>query len=176
MSSLYDQSIPVMIKYLGNISKILDKTVAWADENSKKHEEILTFRLRDDMRPLAYQIQSMSNTAKFFCVRVLSLPNIYLDDNESTFPELQARITRTISILESVSPSTLDLKALAEQEVLMETAKMGTYKFESGQKYLSEYAIPNFHFHMTSAYCILRHLGVPLGAFDYLNGVFHKVE
>lgn len=57
----------------------------------------------------------------------------------------------------------------------MEIAKVGNFRFESGQTYLSEYAIPNFHFHLTTAYCILRHLGVPLGAFDYLGGVFHKV-
>ncbi len=55
----------------------------------------------------------------------------------------------------------------------MET-KLGNFRFESGWIYLSEYAIPNFHFHLTSAYCILRHLGVPIGAFDYLGGVFHK--
>jgi uncharacterized protein len=59
--------------------------------------------------------------------------------------------------------------------VLMKTGKQGDFKFESGQVYLSEYAIPNFHFHLTTAYCILRHLGVPLGAFDYLGGVFHRV-
>lgn len=123
---------------------------------------------------LPYQIQSMSNTAKFFCVRVLSLPDITLDDTESTFAELQARITRTIDILRSVDQSSLDANKVAKDPVIMET-KMGNFRFESGQTYLSEYAIPNFHFHMTSAYCILRHLGVPLGAFDYLSDVFHKV-
>jgi hypothetical protein len=115
----------------------------------------------------------MSNTAKFFCVRVLSLPDVTLDDNESTFAELQARITRTIDILRSLDQSSLDANKVAQDPVIMET-KMGNFRFESGQTYLSEYAIPNFHFHMTSAYCILRHLGVPLGAFDYLADVFHK--
>ena len=115
----------------------------------------------------------MSNTAKWFCVRVLSLPSITLDDNESTFAELQSRISRTIEILKSVDETKLDAKKVAEEPVIMET-KTGNYRFESGQAYLSEYAIPNFHFHLTTAYCILRHLGVPIGAFDYLNDVFHK--
>jgi hypothetical protein len=117
----------------------------------------------------------MSNTAKFFCTRVLLLPEIYLDDTESTFEELQARITRTIEILRSVDEAGLDGKKVAEEPVIMKTGKMGDFKFESGQAYLSEYAIPNFHFHMTTSYCILRHLGVPLGAFDYMSDVFHKV-
>jgi hypothetical protein len=116
----------------------------------------------------------MSNTAKFFCVRVLSLPDITLDDTESTFEELQARINHTIDILRSVDLSSLDVNKVAKDPVIIET-KIGNFRFESGQIYLSEYVIPNFHFHMTSAYCILRHLGVPLGAFDYLSDIFHKV-
>ncbi|PMD54763.1 uncharacterized protein K444DRAFT_539537 [Hyaloscypha bicolor E] len=175
MSSLYDQSIPVMIKYLNNASKMLDKAATYADEKGMKHEDILTFRLRDDMRPLPYQIQSLSNTVKWYCVRVLQQPNTILEDNETTFAELQDRIKTTISRLESISPSTLDLAKIASEPIIMEIAKVGNFRFESGQTYLSEYAIPNFHFHLTTAYCILRHLGVPLGAFDYLGGVFHKV-
>lgn len=117
----------------------------------------------------------MSNTAKFFCVRVLKLENTTLTDEEATFAELQERIKLTIEILNSVPPpSEVEGQKLAESEVIMET-KMGNFKFESGQTYLSEFAFPNFHFHMTTAYCILRHLGVPISAMDYLGDVFHKV-
>ena len=66
------------------------------------------------------------------------------------------------------------MNKVTKEPVIMET-KMGNFRFESGQTYLSEYAIPNFHFHLTTAYCILRHLGVPIGAFDYLGDIFHKV-
>ncbi|KAN0119516.1 hypothetical protein V8E51_001724 [Hyaloscypha variabilis] len=175
MSSLYDQSIPVMIKYLTNASKMLDKAIAYADEKGIPHEDILTFRLRDDMRPITYQIQSLSNTAKWYIVRVLQQPNTPLEDNETTFAELQTRITTTISLLQSFAPASLDLAKIASEPIIMETGKMGNFRFESGQTYLSEYAIPNFHFHLTTAYCILRHLGVPISAFDYLGGVFHRV-
>lgn len=111
-------------------------------------------------------------------MRVLGHPNTTLTDDETTFADLQTRIATTITLLSSTSLSSIsqsDLYSLATKEVIMETPKMGNFRFESGQIYLSEYAIPNFHFHLTTAYCILRHLGVPLGAFDYLGGVFHKV-
>lgn len=94
-----------------------------------------------------------------------------LEDNETTFEELQARIERTIEILEAAKPDAID--AAGDKEVIMET-KMGNFHFATGQEYVSNYAIPNFHFHLTSAYCIMRHLGVPLGAMDYLKDVFHK--
>lgn len=120
---------------------------------------------------LPYQVQSCSNTAKFAVSR-LGAPNIpTFDDTETTFPELQARIQRTIEVLESVDPEVINGKE--NEDVIMET-KMGNFKF-TGQRYISEYIIPNFHFHLTSAYCILRTQGVPLGAFDYLKDVFEKV-
>jgi uncharacterized protein len=111
-------------------------------------------------------------------VRVLGHPNTILTDDEATFADLQTRIATTITLLSSPSLSSIpqsDLSSLAAKEIIMETPKMGNFRFESGQIYLSEYAIPNFHFHSTTAYCILRNLGVPLGAFDYLGGVFHRV-
>lgn len=114
----------------------------------------------------------MSNTTKFLCVRVFSAPNIVMEDNETTFAELRARIAQTIEILQAVDPTKLDVKKAAEEPVFMVTP-VPTFKFESGQTYLSEFVIPNFHFHLSTAYCILRSLGVPLDAPDYFNGVFH---
>jgi hypothetical protein len=99
------------------------------------------------------------------------IPQPAFPDNETTFDELQERITKTLKILEEASPSGFEGKE--DQEIIMET-RMGNFRF-TGQRYVSEYAIPNFHFHLTSAYCILRHLGVPIGAMDYLKDVFEKV-
>lgn len=104
-------------------------------------------------------------------MRVGGIENIVEADEESTFVQLHSRITRTVKLLQGLDPKCMD--GMEEKEVLMET-KMGNFGF-TGQSYVSEYAIPNFHFHLCSAYCILRHLGVPLGAFDYLKDVFHKV-
>ncbi|KAF2147656.1 hypothetical protein K461DRAFT_298279 [Myriangium duriaei CBS 260.36] len=172
MTSLYNQTVPVLIKYLHALSGLLEKAEKFAEEKGKTHDEILNFRLIEDMRGLPYQVQSCSNTAKFLAVRVGHMKNIVLEDDETTFAQLQSRVSRTIEILESLDPKCMD--GMEEKEVLMET-KMGNFGF-TGQSYVSEYAIPNFYFHLCSAYCILRHLGVPLGAFDYLKGVFHKVS
>jgi len=120
---------------------------------------------------LPYQVQSCCNTAKFLVERVGGVPQPKVEDDETTFDELQGRIDQTIKILEEADPRGFEGKEGAE--VIMET-KMGNFRF-TGQRYVSEFAIPNFHFHLTSAYCILRHLGVPIGAFDYLKDVFEKV-
>lgn len=115
-------------------------------------------------------MQSCSNTAKFAVAR-LGAPNIpVFEDDETTFEELQARLDRTIKLLEEVDPSVINGKE--NDEVIMES-KVGNFRF-TGQRYISEYIIPNFHFHLTSAYCIMRTQGVPIGAFDYLKDVFEK--
>ena len=94
------------------------------------------------------------------------MDDIQLEDNETDFEQLQDRITRTIEILRSVDESKWNGK---ETESTIMKTRMGDFKFESGQEYVSNYALPNFHFHLCSAYCILRHLGVEIGAFDYLG-------
>ncbi|KAM0345742.1 hypothetical protein ACHAPU_006095 [Fusarium lateritium] len=171
MTTLYNQSIPVFVKYLKGLSAMLQKGAKFCEEKDIKHEELLTYRLISDMRGLPYQVQSCCNTAKFTASR-LGASNIpVFEDDEETFEQLQARITKTIEILESVDPESVNGKE--NEEILMET-KVGNFRF-TGQRYISEYAIPNFHFHLTSAYCIMRTQGVPLGAFDYLKDVFEKV-
>ncbi|KAJ6106165.1 hypothetical protein N7512_009682 [Penicillium capsulatum] len=171
MTSLYSQTIPVFTKYLRNMSALLEKSRKFADEKGMSHDEILGFRLIDNMRPIPYQVQSCSNTSKWLAVRVAGMENVFLEDNETTFEQLQARIERTIGILDSLQPNCMD--GMEEKEVLMETG-IGTFKF-TGSRYVSEFAIPNFHFHLSTCYCIMRHLGVPLDALDYLKDVFEKV-
>ncbi|OIW23429.1 hypothetical protein CONLIGDRAFT_664503 [Coniochaeta ligniaria NRRL 30616] len=171
MTSLYLQSVPVMTKYLRNLSALLNKGKAFADQKEMKHTEMLEFRLIADMRGLPYQVQSCCNTAKFLVERVGGQPLAKIEDNETTFDELQERLSQTIKMLEGADPKGFEGKE--DQEVIMETT-YGNYRF-TGQRYVSEFAIPYFHFHLTSAYCILRHLGVPIGAFDYLKDVMEKV-
>lgn len=186
MTTLYQQSVPVLVKYLKNLSFMLQKGAKFCDDKEIKHEDLLTYRLISDMRGyvtgfscesrltlvrLPYQVQSCSNTAKFLASR-LGAQNIpTFEDDEQTFEQLQARITRTIEVLEGVDPEVINGKE--NDEIIMES-KMGNFRFTS-QRYVSEYVIPNFHFHLTSAYCIMRTQGVPLGAFDYLKDVFEKV-
>ncbi|OBS17746.1 hypothetical protein FPOA_09478 [Fusarium poae] len=171
MTTLYKQSIPVLVKYLKNLSFMLQKGAKFCEEKSIKHEDMLSYRLVSDMRGLPFQVQSCSNTAKFVASR-FGAPNVTIfEDNEETFEQLQDRIAKTVEILENVDPDLINGKE--NVEILMES-KMGTFRF-TGERYINEYVIPNFHFHLTSAYCIMRTQGVPLGAFDYLKDVFEKV-
>ncbi|KAH7162143.1 hypothetical protein B0J13DRAFT_517425 [Dactylonectria estremocensis] len=172
MTALYDQFVPVLVKYLKNLGLILEKAEKFCEEKGVKPEDMITYRLIADMQDLAYQVRSCSNTSKFSLHR-LGVPDMpVFEDDEKTFAELQARIKRTVEMLESADRSIVDGKV--DEEFIMET-KMGNFRFQTGQQYISEYIIPNFHFHLTSAYCILRTQGVPIGAFDYLHDVFVKV-
>lgn len=116
---------------------------------------------------LPYQVQSCCNTAKFMLSRIGGVEDVYFEDNETTFEQLQDRISKTIELLQGFDEHSMDRKE--EVPVFLETKTMGTFRFESGQQYVADYALPFFHFHLSSGYCILRHLGVPIGAFDYLG-------
>ncbi|KAI8242649.1 hypothetical protein K4K57_005616 [Colletotrichum sp. SAR 10_99] len=175
MVSLYNASIPMMIKYLGNLKLILTKAEKHCVDKGLDPQEMIKFRLIADMRGLDYQVQSCSNTAKFMATRLGKQEDVFFADDETTFPQLQSRVDRTVDILKAIPPESFEGKENAE--VILES-KMGNFKF-TGYTYAIQYACPNFHFHLGSAYCILRHLGVPLGAFDYLDSqkdLFIKVD
>jgi len=121
---------------------------------------------------LIFQVQSCSNTAKFLAVRVGGMENVVLEDNETTFEQLHARIERTVQILESLEPNCMN--GAETKEIILETG-LGKFQFV-GQEYVTMFAIPNFHFHLSTGYCLLRKMGVDIGALDYMKDVFHKVE
>lgn len=102
--------------------------------------------------------------------RMSGATDVFFADDEKTFEDLQTRIAETIELLEGFTSEQFEGKE--EKELIMES-KAGDFRF-TGQSYLSEFAIPNFHFHLTTAYCLLRQQGVPLTAFDYLRGVMVK--
>ena len=170
--SLYTQTVPVLIKYLDNLSKIVQKGAAFAQEKGIKAEDVLQHRLIADQQGIVFQVQACCNTSKGAISR-LGIEQPVVEDNEQTFDDLVKRIEHTIKLLEGVDAATVD--AAADKEVIMET-RMGNFYFKTGQQYISEFVIPNFHFHLSTAYCILRAQGVQLGALDYLNNVFTKHE
>lgn len=100
------------------------------------------------------------------------LEHTALEDNERTFEQLQARIERTVQYLTAVDPKVLDDRI--DTPFIMEHKRMGKVEWSSGQAYLAEYAIPNFHFRLASAYCLCQAQGAPLAPLDYLNDVFVK--
>lgn len=166
-TSLYDLTIPVFTRALNNLSAILDKGRAFADAQGMDHAVLLEARLYADMAPLTAQVQRASDSAKGTAVRVGGVANVAMEDNETSFAQLQARIAATIAFLGTVPRAAMD----GREEVAVElVTPMGTFPF-TGQSYVLSFATPNFYFHITTAYALLRMHGVPVGKLDYLGGV-----
>jgi uncharacterized protein len=160
--SLYEITIPPFIHGLKTLSAILEKGRLHASANEAS---LLESRLIGDMAALPYQIQRVSDTAKGCAVRVGKAEPVSMEDNETTFPELQSRIAKTIEVLEKVNPESMD--GMEDAEVVLKFGG-GDKKF-TGRYYVLKYAIPNFYFHLCMAYAILRKEGVPVGKLDYLG-------
>ncbi|KAF7927433.1 uncharacterized protein EAE97_010108 [Botrytis byssoidea] len=159
--SLYDISVVPFIKTLKTLSKILAKGQAHFEDESK----IINARLIDDMGDLIFQVQRASDAAKGLAFRVGGAENVALEDNEKDFAGLYTRINRTIEILEALPSTCTDGKE--ETEVVLKLPKEDL-KF-TAKDYVLNFAIPNFYFHVVTAYNILRKEGVPVGKFDYLG-------
>ena len=164
--TIYDASIPPMIRSLTNLSKILDKAVAQAKSEDKPLSALLEARLAPDMHPLPNQIQIASDAAKGCAARLAGIEAPAMPDTEKTFAELQQRIARTIDFLKSVKPEQL---AGAEDRTITLKFPQGEMKF-TGKDFLTGFALPNFFFHVTTAYGLLRHKGIQIGKMDFLGG------
>lgn len=163
--SLYDISVPVFLRALRNLSANLEKGRAYADENGIPHKDLLEARLIADMLPLTGQIQRASDSAKLAAVRVGQVAPVAMADNEVTFDDLQARITKTADFLKAVPATAMD-----GREGASVVLKLGGNEVPfTSESYLLGFALPNFFFHVTTAYAILRHKGVPLGKPDFLG-------
>jgi hypothetical protein len=159
--TLYDASVPVFVNALSNMRAWLDKAAS-----HESAEDLINARLADDMRPLAAQYQMASDTAKNALARLCGLEPPVMTDTESSLAELQARCDKTITFLESMDPAVVN--ASDEREIVLKFPGGTGYRF-TGADYLRRFALPNFYFHVTIAYGILRAEGVPLGKPDYLQ-------
>ncbi len=166
MTTLYDVTIPGFLHSLGSLSKIIEKGRAYAAENGIAETDLVSSRLAPDMLTLAGQVQRASDSARFAAVRVGGVAPKPMADEEKTLDELQARIAATVDFLKAVPPESFEGKDGIEV-----TVKAGSRELEfTGQSYIAFFAIPNFYFHVTTAYDILRHKGVPIGKRDFLGG------
>lgn len=165
--SLYDVSVPVFVRSLGALSAFLDKGRRFADEKGMPHAELLEAKLYDDMAPLTAQVQRASDAAKFTAVRMAQVDNVAMEDKEASFDDLQARIAATIAFLNGVPADAMDGRE--EAEVVLQTPNRA-FTF-NGRDYVQTFAIPNFFFHVTTAYALLRTKGVPVGKMDFLGGI-----
>jgi hypothetical protein len=161
--SMYQASIPAFLHMLGNLSKILDKAAAHAEEKKIDPAIFVNARLAPDMFPLSRQVQIATDLVKACAARLAGIEVPSYEDNETTFAELQARIAKTAAFLQSVSAEQID--GTEDHNI---TPKFGSRVLSfSGQDYLLNFVIPNFHFHLTTVYAILRHNGVGIGKLDY---------
>ncbi|WP_224372643.1 DUF1993 domain-containing protein [Hyalangium versicolor] len=164
--SMYQASVPVFIRMLGNLSAILDKAAAYAEAKKIDPTVLIRDRLAPDMLPLSFQIQTTTDHAKGCTARLAGIEAPKFADTESTFPELKERIAKTVSFLQSVTAAQVDG---SEDRAITLSMRSGELKLQ-GQNYLLSFALPNFYFHITTAYAILRHNGVELGKGDYIGG------
>jgi hypothetical protein len=165
-TELYDLTVPVLTRALTTLASFLEKGRTWADEQGIAHGDLLEGRLAPDMHPLPYQIQRVSDTAKGVLVRIGGLDNVPMDDTETSFDDLQARITKTLDFIRSVPREKIDGRE--DTEVVL---KAGDHEIKfTARDYWLGFAIPNLYFHVTAAYAILRNKGVPLGKRDFLGG------
>jgi hypothetical protein len=164
--SLYDVSVPAFSRGLDVLSHLLDKGVAYADEQGLDHSVLIAGRLAPDMYTLTGQVQSASDAAKFGAARLAAITPPSFPDTETSVDELRSRILKTQDFLRSVSPESVE--GDEEREIVIRPGGR-ELKF-TARDYLRGFVLPNFYFHLTTAYGILRNQGVPLGKMDYLRG------
>ena len=163
--SPYSASIPVFQHGFAVLAKLLDKAEAYAEEKNFKPQVLVDARLAPDMLSLAGQIQRLSDTAKGAAARLTGTEAPAFADEEVTLTDLRARIEKTVAYLASVPEAAFEG---AEDRTVVLKTRHREVSF-TGQDSLLTHALPNFYFHLTTAYAILRHNGVPVGKLDFLG-------
>ena len=162
---MFDTSVPVLIHFLKGLSAILKKAEGHCAANKIDPDALLQARLYPDMFTFTRQVQLTTDFAKGMGARLAGLPVPSFADEEKTFAELQARLARTIEFL-----SALTKEQYADAAARTVTIKIGGQDTTfTGAAYAASYALPNFYFHLTTAYNILRHNGIELGKKDYMG-------
>jgi hypothetical protein len=162
---MYQASTPRFANLLRNLSVLLDKAEAHCAAKKIDPVALTTYRLFPDMFPLTRQVQIACDSAKGAVARLAGVEIPKHEDTEQTFADLKARIAKTIDFLESVPASRVD--GSEEKEVVLQM-RSGERRFK-GMQYLLGHAYPNFYFHVTTAYNILRHNGVEIGKADFIG-------
>ena len=163
--SMYAASTPVFRRMLGNLAAILNKAAAHADARKIDHAAFLNARLFPDMLPLIKQVQIASDTAKGCVARLAGVDIPKFEDDEASIADLQARIAKTIAFIDGIKAGQVDGSEGRDITLQIRDKKLEL----KGQDFLVNRALPNFYFHITTAYNILRHNGVEIGKSDYLG-------
>ena len=163
--SMYQASVPRFANILGNLSNILDKTQAHIEARKIADASLTGYRLFPDMLPMTTQVQIACDAAKGVVARLAGVAIPAFDDNEVTLADLKARIAKTVAFIQTITPAQID--GTEDKDIVIKRGEKETqYK---GMQFLMGHAIPNFYFHVTTTYNILRHNGVEIGKRDFLG-------
>lgn len=164
--NMYDMTVVTFARSLNNLLKWMDKAQAHADAKKFEVDTLVTARLAPDMYPFVKQVQVACDTAKFTAARLLDKEAPKHEDNEKTFAELRQRANKVLTYLATFKAS--DFSGCEDRRVPLPWAPG---KWMHGGEYVPQMALPNFYFHLTTAYDILRHNGVDVGKMDFIGDV-----
>ena len=163
--SMYQASVPRFANILGNLSNILDKTQAHIEAKKIADASLTGYRLFPDMLPMTTQVQIACDAAKGVVARLAGVAIPAFDDNEVTLADLKARIAKTVAFIQTITPAQID--GTEDKDIVIKRGEKETHY--KGMQFLMGHAIPNFYFHVTTTYNILRHNGVEIGKRDFLG-------
>lgn len=163
--SMYQASVPRLVNALNNLSLVLGKAQAHIEAKKLDPKTLLEFRLYPDMLSMTRQVQIASDTAKGLVARLAGLDNPVHEDNEQSIAELQARLAKTVTFMQSVSAAQID--GTEDKAIVIKRGDKETHY--KGMQFLLGHALPNVYFHSSMTYAILRHNGVEIGKRDYLG-------
>lgn len=163
--SMFQVSVPTFVRMLNNLAAILEKAAAHAESKKINPEVLINSRLYPNMFPLKQQVQIAADHAKGCSARLAGMEPPKFEDTETSFPELIARIAKTIAYLNTFKPEQIDG---SEERTITLQMRSGAVTYQ-GMPYLLNNVLPNFYFHVTTAYDILRHNGVELAKRDFIG-------
>jgi uncharacterized protein len=163
--SMYQASVPRFVNILGNLSNILDKAQAHVDAKKIEATVLTSYRLFPDMLPMTVQVQIACDAAKGVVARLAGLEIPSFEDKETTLADLKARIAKTVAFIQSVSAAQID--GTEDKDIVVKRGDKETHY--KGMQFLLGHAVPNFYFHVSTTYNILRHNGVEIGKRDFLG-------
>jgi len=164
--SMYKISVPIFVQFLTSLSAVLDKAAAFAEAKKIEPSVLLNTRLAPDMFPLGRQVRAATDHAAHACGRLAGAELPTLANSDASIPELKERIAKTIEFIKGLKPAQIDG---SEDKEIKITFPSGAVREFTGQSLLLGNSLPNFYFHCTTAYDILRHCGIELGKRDFMG-------
>lgn len=166
LPTMYSATVPIFERVLGGLVACMDKAVSYAETRKFDADVFVSARLAPDMLAFNRQIHIACDTAKFAVARLTGVDAPTFEDNEKTLAELRERVVRTIAYVKGMQATAFERAATRRIEVPRRSAEPRLF---TGESYIASFAMPNFYFHVTTAYALLRHNGVPIGKQDFLN-------